>query len=87
MSDIDVWDTFGSGEVALVHVELPPHLSGRTIMQLNVPGEIMVVSITREDHAFVPATGTEFHEGDLVHLAVLSSAMERLEELLGMEGR
>jgi trk system potassium uptake protein TrkA len=57
------------------------------VMQLNVPGEIMVVSITRNDKAFIPTTGTEFHEGDLVHLVVLSSAMDRLEELLGMEGR
>jgi trk system potassium uptake protein TrkA len=85
--DIDVWDTFGSGEVSLVHVELPPQLAGRKVMQLNVPSEIMVVSITRDDHAFVPASGTEFHEGDLVNLVVLSSALDRLEELLGMEGR
>jgi trk system potassium uptake protein TrkA len=86
-ADIDVWNTFGSGEVALVHVELPPQLTGRNVLQLNVPGEIMVVTITRNDHAFIPASGTEFHEGDLVHLVVLSSAMNRLEELLGMEGR
>jgi trk system potassium uptake protein TrkA len=86
-ANIDVWDTFGSGEVALVHVELPPQLAGRNVMQLNVPGEIMVVAVTRNDHAFVPAAGTEFHEDDLVHLVVLSSAMDRLEELLGMEGR
>ncbi len=86
-SDIDVWDTFGSGEVTLVHVELPPQLAGRNILQLNIPGEIMVACITRNDHAFVPTTGTEFHEGDLIHLVVISSAMERLEDLLGMEGR
>jgi len=85
--DLDVWNTFGSGEVALVHVELPFQLIGRNVMQLNVPGEIMVVTITRSDHAFVPPSGTEFREGDLVHLVVLSSAMDRLEELLGMEGR
>jgi trk system potassium uptake protein TrkA len=86
-TDIDVWNTFGSGEVALVHVEPPPQLSGHSVAQLNVPGEIMVVSITRDDHAFVPTTGTEFQDGDLIHLVVLSSAMERLEELLGIEGR
>jgi trk system potassium uptake protein TrkA len=86
-SDIDVWNTFGSGEVALVHIELPPQLSGRNVIHLNVPGEIMVLTITRNDHAFVPTTGTEFKEGDLVHLVVISSAMNRLEELLGMEGR
>lgn len=86
-SDIDVWNTFGSGEVALVHVELPHHLAGRNVIHLNVPGEIMIVTITRNDHAFVPTTGTEFKEGDLVHLIVISSAMNRLAELLGMEGR
>jgi trk system potassium uptake protein len=86
-SNIDVWNTFGSGEVTLVHIELPPQLIARNVMQLNVPGEIMVVSITRNDHAFVPVTGTEFHEGDLVNLVVLSSAMDRLEDLLGLEGR
>jgi trk system potassium uptake protein TrkA len=86
-SDIDVWNTFGSGEVTLVHVELPPQLAGRNVNQINVPGEIMALTITRNDHAFIPTTGTEFKEGDLVHLAVLSSAMNRLEELLGMEGR
>jgi trk system potassium uptake protein TrkA len=85
--DIDVWNTFGNGEVALVHVELPTQLTGRNVMQLNVTGEIMVVSITRDDHAFVPTSGTEFHEGDLVHLVVLSTSMERLEHLLRMEGR
>jgi trk system potassium uptake protein TrkA len=85
--NIDVWNTFGSGEIALVHVELPSQLSGRNVMQLNVPGETMVVSITRDDHAFIPAPGTEFREGDLVHLVVLSSAMNRLEALLGMEER
>jgi trk system potassium uptake protein TrkA len=86
-TDIDVWNTFGNGEVTLVHVELPPQLNGRSVQLLNVPGEVMVVAITRNDLAFIPTSGTEFHEGDLVNLVVLSSAMNRLEELLGMEGR
>lgn len=86
-TDIDVWTSFGSGEVSLVHIELPPHLQGRRVQNLNVPGEVMVVAITRNDKAFVPTFGTEFQEGDLVNLVVLSSAMNRLESLLGMEGR
>lgn len=86
-TDIDVWNTFGSGEVSLVHVEIPPQLNGRSVQNLNVPGEVMVVAVTRNDKAFVPTSGTEFHEGDLINLVVLSSAMDRLEALLGMEGR
>jgi trk system potassium uptake protein TrkA len=86
-TDIDVWNSFGNGEVTLVHVELPPQLTGRNVQMINVPGEIMVVSITRNDRAFIPTSGTEFHEGDLVNLVVLSSALNRLEDLFGMEGR
>jgi trk system potassium uptake protein len=86
-SDMDVRHTFGSGEVSLIDLEAPPQLYGRTVRQLNVPGEVSVISITRSEKAFIPVSGTEFQEGDVINLAVLSSAMGRLEELLGMERR
>jgi trk system potassium uptake protein TrkA len=86
-TDLDVWETFGRGEVSLVHLETPHQLISRTVGQLNVPGEVMVISITRNDQAMIPTLGTEFREGDLIHLTVLSSAMNRLEEMLGMERR
>jgi trk system potassium uptake protein len=86
-TDLDVWETFGRGEVSLVHLEIPAQLVGRTVNQLNVYGEVMVISIVRNEQAFIPIVGTEFQEGDLVNLVILSSAMERLEELLGMERR
>jgi len=86
-TEMDVWQTFGHGEVSLVHLEAPSHLNGRNVNQLNVPGEVMVVSITRNEQAFIPVSGTDFQEGDILNLVVLSSAMERLEALLGMERR
>ena len=84
---MDVRASFGRGEVSLVHLDVPPQLFGRTVNQLNVHGELMVISITRNEHAFIPIVGTEFQEGDLLNLVVLSSAMERLEEMLGLERR
>ncbi len=84
-AEMDVWQTFGHGEVSLIHLEAPPQLYGKTISQLNVPGEVMVVSIVRGEQAFIPVSGTDFQEGDTLNLAVLSSAMSRLESLLGME--
>ena len=86
-SDLDVWETFGRGEVSLVHLEAPSQLIGRTVNQLNVHGEILVISIVRNDQAFIPIIGTEFQEGDMLNLVVLSSSMQRLEELLGLERR
>jgi trk system potassium uptake protein len=86
-TDLDVRQTFGRGEVSLVHLEAPSQLIGRTVNQLNVPGEVMVISITRKEQAFIPIIGTEFQEGDLINLVLLSSAMERLEEMLGLGRR
>jgi len=86
-TDLDVLYTFGRSEVALVVVEAPSQIIGKNVAQLSIPGEIEVVSITRQDQAFLPVHGTEFKEGDLIHLSVLSSAMDRLEEMLGFEKR
>jgi trk system potassium uptake protein TrkA len=86
-TDLDVVQTFGRGEVSLIALELTPQMIGRTVKELIVPGEIMVVTITRNGQAFIPAYGAEFQEGDMVHLTVLASAMGRIEEMLGMERR
>lgn len=86
-TDLDVWETFGRGEVSLVHLEAPTQLAGRRVSQLNISGEVMVISITRDNTAFIPEPGTEFREGDMIHLIVLTTSMERLEDMLGMERR
>jgi trk system potassium uptake protein len=86
-SDLDVAYTFGRGEVSLVVIEAPPQLAGRSAHHLSIPGEIVVVSITRDGQALIPLPGSEFREGDRIYLAVLPSAMERLEQMVGLEGR
>ncbi len=86
-TDLDVIYTFGRGEASLVVIEVPPQLSSRTVNHLSIPGEITVVAIVRDGQAFVPVTGSAFQDGDRVYLSVVSSAMERLEQMIGMEGR
>jgi trk system potassium uptake protein TrkA len=86
-SDLDVTYTFGRGEVSMLTFEVDFNLSGRTVRDITVPGEINIISVTREGQAFIPSSGTAFREGDLIHLVVLSSAMPRVEEMLGMERR
>jgi len=85
-AELDPVFTFGSGEVSLLAVEVPPHLIGRQVRDLTVPGEITVVNITRQGKAIIPLTGTDFHEEDLLHLAVAAGAINRVRSLLGMGG-
>lgn len=85
--DLDAVYTFGRGEVSLVVIEAPPQFAGRSVQHLSVPGEIVVVAITREGEALIPSAGSEFKQGDRIFMAVLPSAMERLEQMVGLAGR
>lgn len=83
--ELDVLHIFRDGGTTMVRVEIPPHLNGHQVIQMNIPGEVMVVAITRNDQTFIPVSGTEFQEGDVVHLTVIPTSMNRLEEMLGIE--
>jgi trk system potassium uptake protein TrkA len=84
-ADLDVLHVFRDGGTTMVRVEAPGRLNGQRVSQMNIPGEVSVTAITRNDHTFIPVSGTEFQEGDIIYIAVIPSAMYRLEELLGME--
>lgn len=84
-NDLDVLQVFGDGGTTMVRVEVPSRLSGYRVAQMNIPGEVLVTAIARDDHTFIPVSGTEFQAGDVIYLAVIPSAMIRLEELLGLE--
>ena len=84
-NDLDVLQVFGDGGTTMVRVEVSSRLNGYRVAQMNIPGEVLVTAITRDDQTFIPLSGTEFREGDVMYLAVIPSAMTRLEELLGLE--
>jgi len=83
-SDLDPILTYGSGEVCLLTFETPYHLVGKMVKHLTVAGEIQVIAITRKGHAFIPQAGTVLQGGDLLHLGVLASAMNRVRIFLGV---
>jgi trk system potassium uptake protein TrkA len=86
-TDLDVLHLFRDGGTTIVRVEAPLRLNGHNVSQMNIQGEVMVIAITRNDQTFIPVSGTEFREGDIVHLTVIPTAMNRLEEMLGIERR
>lgn len=85
-AELDPVYNFGHGEVALLEVEAPPHLIGRRVNQVSVPGEISVVAITRDGRAELPSPGSEFRPADTVHFAVHAAALTRFEQLLSLSG-
>jgi trk system potassium uptake protein TrkA len=83
-AELDAVRSFGGGEVQLLEVEVPPRLVGHSVRDLSVPGEVAVITITRDGKALLPLLGTTFRSGDVLHLAVLAHAMDRVARLLDM---
>jgi trk system potassium uptake protein TrkA len=83
-SELDPILTFGNGQVSLLSIEVPPHLIGKNVKNLVIPGEINVIAITRRDRAFLPMLGADFRNGDILHLVILAEAMSRVKDMLGL---
>ncbi|MCL5770721.1 MAG: TrkA family potassium uptake protein [Actinobacteria bacterium] len=83
-SDINSQLSLGNGEVEVIEVEVLPPIAGFTSDKINVPGEIMVFSITRLGKSFVPVVGTVMNSGDLLHIAVAATAIPQLKRILGL---
>jgi trk system potassium uptake protein len=74
--------SLGDGEVQITRSEVPQRMVGRSINELNVPGEILVVSIIRGGKAFIPTGEGVFQQNDLVETAVLTTSLPRLKNML-----
>ena len=83
-AELDPILSFGSGEVSQLNIEVPPQLVGRMVKDISVPTEIVVVAITRQGAAFLPTSGSQFKDGDIIHVAILATALERFKNLLGL---
>jgi trk/ktr system potassium uptake protein len=82
--ELNIAVTLGDGDVEVVQLEVPPHWVGHMVNHVNVPGEISIVALTRQDKTSIPTLGTVFQDGDRVAVAVLVSARGRLEELMAL---
>jgi trk system potassium uptake protein len=74
--------TIASGEMEVVEAEVSPLLAGTSLSDLIMPGETQVVCIIRGGRAFIPSPSAAIERGDRVLVAVLSSAILKLERML-----
>lgn len=81
-SHLDILHSLGSGEVSIIPFEIPHPLNGHMVADITVPGEIQIISLTRSGKTSIPASGTVFRTGDLLHIAVEKNSVSRLKELL-----
>lgn len=76
-----VWSD-ASGTLLLVDRVLPDHLAGTRLADVEVPGKVRLVAVTRAGVPRLDAKDLVGQEGDLLHIAVQKAALPHLEQAL-----
>ena len=75
-----------TGKLQLVERRVPDTWAGRRLGDLSVLGRISILAVTRAGVPRLDATDLIGQEGDLLHVAVSSDALDELEERLTKAG-
>jgi len=71
-----------TGTLSLVERELPERWAGKRLADLSKPGEVTVVAVTRAGVARLDFADLVGQDGDVLHLMVSDTALERLRSRL-----
>lgn len=82
-SDLDSLVSIGNSDVEIIKIHIPPLLIGKNIQTLNSMG-VRVISIMRDNHAFIPAQGTLIQRNDVVYVAVEHNDLHAFKNALGL---
>jgi trk system potassium uptake protein TrkA len=75
--------SFGSGDLRMIEAQVAQHFAGKPVTDVEVPGEIRVASIVRLGKAVLPVSGTKFEAGDIAHILVIASSLDKLSRMFG----
>jgi trk system potassium uptake protein TrkA len=78
--------TDATGTVSLIERELPPAWAGRKLIELDEGDRFRLVALTRAGLARLVTPTLVGQEGDILHLAVRTDAVEELRARLGEGG-
>ncbi len=79
--DVREWSD-ATGRLTLVDRSLPDSWAGRRLSELEQPGRLTVIAVTRAGEPRLDARELVGQEGDVLHLAVLDDALRELDDSL-----
>ena len=71
-----------TGGISLVERHLPERWAGKRLVDLNVPGDVTLVSVTRAGVVRLDFTDLVGQDGDILHLMVTDGALTTFQERL-----
>ncbi len=74
--------TDATGQLLLLDRPLPEHLAGKRLSEIEVPGKLSLIGVTRGGQPRLDAVTMVGQDGDMLHVAVLKSEVELLDAQL-----
>ena len=67
-------------ELGVIEIEVKNNLANKTIQEINIPGEFLVVAIKGVHGIIIPANNTILREKDVLMAAVKVASLEKIKE-------
>ncbi|HZU80088.1 MAG TPA: NAD-binding protein [Acidimicrobiales bacterium] len=75
--------TDASGRLVMVERLMPEHWAGKRLRDIGIPGGATLVAVSRAGEPRLDVSELVGQEGDMLHLAVLTDAVDELERRIG----
>ncbi|QIK86591.1 TrkA family potassium uptake protein [Erysipelothrix sp. HDW6B] len=82
-TDMDSIATIGNSDVEIIKLAVTPLLVGKNIETVNNLG-VQVVSVLRNNNAFIPERGAVLEANDELYIAVQNNDLDTLKSVLGL---
>ncbi|HEY7668045.1 MAG TPA: TrkA family potassium uptake protein [Actinomycetota bacterium] len=78
----EVRESLGGGDLVRLRVPIPPHLVGKPVSSLDIPGKLLVAGVSRGGGGFIPLDDSVMQAGDFLAVIMAKDGMELLDERL-----
>ncbi|MFH1354910.1 MAG: TrkA family potassium uptake protein [Candidatus Omnitrophota bacterium] len=72
-------------DLSIIEIEVKDKLIGKSVLEINVPGELLVAAIKRINEIIIPDSHTVVQEKDSLMAVVRVSSLKKVKHLLGVE--
>jgi len=80
----EIREAIGGGDLLRMRVPVPAHLVGKPATSINVPGKLVVVSVSRGGGGFIPTPESTLQEGDYLGVIMAKDGGDLLDEQLAV---
>ena len=78
----EIKESLAGGDLLRMRIQVPAHLVGTKVNDLNLDGQILVAGVDRGGTGFIPVSTSTFQEGDHAALIVQKDAVDQLDTSL-----